>query len=580
MPAMDPQPTDLGRRHLARIGRDDAPTLTLDRLARQLAARRRGLPAITRRSLEEAGILGRRAPRRFRTNFGKTFRLTPAYWARPRTHDQLRRVVAFAYQQGLPIKPIGSLCTWSPAARPEDRGIALLTDRLAGVRQPDLSLLKPDRLAPSAQPGPVLEGEQLVAPGRLVQVMAGTTIWDLNEALREWGLALKTMGAYGGERVGGAFSTGTHGSSGWFGPMCDSVASLDLVWQGVSARVEPADGPTDPVAFGQCAAHREWVLVQDDEIFHAARLGYGMLGVAASYLIDVGPLYYLEERRREIGRAAARREIREVAAGMPGNALRRTLGVEYYLNLHSRRARPLAIRVERSLIAAPPALQRRRRSFDELLFRGLRALGVDPGRLFGALFRTVPRLAPALLEWSLAGLEGTFRSHSDRVYNMGAANLVGTLVQEIGIPAQYVDAYLDDCTALARRLFEDEGMVLTAPIGVRFVRPSRALLAVQQPSFTDGSGRERPVTLWAMVNFALVLGTPNGIELLRRFHAAAMKYAGRSHPGKCFFDDYDRLRRCYDLGRFRRIRSVVDPDGCFLNAWNREVLRLTETRAA
>gem|GEM_PF-4830551 len=556
----------------------------LERLARNLAERRRELPAVTLQSLEESGIVGRTAPRAFRANFGKTFWLTPALWARPRDPEELRRVVVFAYQQGLPIKPIGSLCTWSPAARPEDSGIALLTDRLTGVHDPDLHLLKPDRAGSPAGSGPILDNDRLATPGHLVRVMSGTTIWDLNQALRTRGLALKTMGAYGGERVGGAFSTGTHGSTSRFGPMCDSVVSLDMVWQGVPVRVEPADGPTDPTRFRGSAVHQGWVLVQDDNIFHAARLAYGMLGVAVSYLIDVAPLYYLEEWRVEIGRPAARREIREVAAGVPGNALQRELSAEYYFNLYSGRVRPPAIRVERRLIPAPPSLPQRRRSFDEFLFRGLRRIGIDPGRLFGLFFRALPRLVPALLDLSLAGLEGSFRGQSDRVYHMGAANLVGTLVQEIGVPAQYIDAYLDDCTALARRLYQLEGMALTAPIGVRFVRSSRALLAVQQPCFTDQRGRRRPVGLWAMVNFTLLIGTPNGMELLRRFHAAAMKYAGRSHPGKCNFDNYERLRRCYDLERFLAIRAVVDPDGCFLNAWNRELvgpgeagLRLTGT---
>jgi FAD/FMN-containing dehydrogenase len=546
----------------------------LDRLAKLLAERRQDLPVVSLADLERDGIVSRSGPKEFRTNFGKTFSLKPIIWARPRNQDELIRVVTFAYQQSLPIKPIGSLCTWSPAARPEERGVALLTDRLTGVEFPDWQVLKDSVPCPPVDHTPVVENAELIRRCHLMRVFSGTTIWDLNDALDQRGLALKTMGAFGGERVGGAFSTGTHGSSIFFGPMSDSVVSVDLVWQGVAVRVEPANGPTDPARFQQNPAHRNWLLVQQDDLFHAARLSYGMLGVALSYLIEVGPRYHLEERREAIGLARARREIRDVVKGASGNVYTRALSAEYYFNLYSAKREPQAIRVERRLIHPSAGLQTKRRTFDEFLFRGLRAIKIDPGRLSTALFKAVPRLVPAILESGLAGLKGTFRSVSYRVYNMGAANLVGTLVQEIAVPAQHIDAYLDDCHALARRLFASYGKALTSPIGVRFIKPSRALLAIQQRTFVDECGTRRPAELWAMVNFTLTIGTPSGRELMRAFHDIAEKYAGRSHPGKCYFDDPETLRRCYDLDRFHAIRRVVDPEGLFLNGWNRRLLEL------
>ena len=553
---------------------------TLDRLAKLLADKRRELPVVSLASLKRDGVVTRSGPKEFRTNFGKTFTLRPIVWARPRNRDELIRVISFAYQQGLPVKPIGSLCTWSPAARPEESGVALLTDKLTGVEYPDWQVLKDSVPCPPVEHAPVVENAELLRRHHLMRAYSGTTIWELNDALDRRGLGLKTMGAYGGERVGGAFSTGTHGSSVFVGPMSDSVVSLDLVWQGVTVRVEPSDGPTDPARFRKSAAYRGWLLVQQDDLFHAARLSYGMLGVALSYLIDVGPRYYLEERREEIGLARARREIRDVVRGASGNVYTQALSAEYYFNLYSTRQEPRAVRVERRLIHPSAGLQAKRRTLDEFLFRSLRAVKVDPGRLSTALFKAVPRLVPAILEAGLAGLKGTFRSVSYRVYNMGAANLVGTLVQEIAVPAQFIDAYLDDCHALARRLFENHGKALTSPVGVRFIKPSRALLAIQQCRFVDGSGRSRTVELWAMVNFTLTIGTPNGRELMRAFHDIAEKYAGRSHPGKCYFDEPEQLRRSYDLDRFLAIRRVVDPEGLFLNAWNRRLLDLPSARAA
>ncbi len=550
------------------------PRATLERLAERLTASRRTLPTVTRAALEREGILTRHGPRTFRRNFGRTYTLRPSWWARPRSPSELWQVIGFAYQQGLPIKAIGSLCTWSEAARPERQGIALLTDRLAGVVDPDWSVL---RWSPS--PGPVeadppLENRQLLASRHLIRVLAGTTIWALNEELDRRGLGLKTMGAYGGERVGGAFSTGTHGSSRFMGPMCDAVRSMDLVWQGVPARLEPSDGPTDPARFATKPAHRHWVLLQDDEVFDAVRLSYGMLGVVWSYLIEVGTRHYFEERREQIGLDRAREEIRAVVRDAPGNVFERAYSAEYYFNLYADTTAPRAIRVSRRLTDAT-RLETRRRTFDEYLFRGLRRVGIDPGRLSTALFRAVPRLVPRLLEAGLAGIAGRFRGVSHRVYNMGAANLVGTLVQEIGVPAGSIDAYLDECAVLARELFRRQARALTAPIGVRFVRSSSALLAVQQRTVGGFGEGSRPVELWAMVNFTLTIGTPRGSELMAAFHALARRFGGRAHPGKCHFDDTDRLRDCYRTDRLHALRKVVDPEGLLLNRWNRALLGLS-----
>jgi FAD/FMN-containing dehydrogenase len=540
-------------------------------LAAELAARRGALPRVSLSELERAGYVGREGPPQFRTNFGKTFRLRPPLWARPRNVAELQRIVAYACQEHIPIKPIGSLCTWSPAARPDDSGIALLTDRLTGVSEPERALLWPHRVPRRTAEPPPLAVHDIVNARHLIRAAAGTTILALCRALRERRLAIKTMGAFGGERLGGAFSTGTHGSSVFFGPMCDSVVSMDVVWQGVLVRLEPSAGPTDPGRFQRDPERRAWLLVQDDELFHAARIGYGMTGVAASYLIEVAPLYFLEERREDIGHAALRAAIRDAANGAPGNSFERALSAEYYYNLFAGQNRR-GIRVERRLVPPVACPDAPRRTLDEWIFRTLRRLRIDPGRLFTRLFRALPRRVPGILEQGLAGLEGTRSGYPDCVYNMGEANYVGTTVQEIAVPAPAIDAYLDDCEAEARRLFEAEGRALTAPIGVRFVRPSRAALAIQQPFVLGEDGRRIPVRLWAMVNFTLTIGTPHGAEILERFQRLARRYSGRCHVGKTCFDGPAEWRRCYDLERFCEIRAAIDPEGCFLNDWNRALL--------
>ncbi len=544
---------------------------TLQGIEAAIAARRAKLPEVREADLRARGVLLDEGPEAFRQSFGKTFAPAPALWARPRTPAELAELVAFATQRGVPVKPMGSLCTWSRAACPETNGIALLTDGLVGFSDEEPTLRVALR-GPSERPQVAESTDAVRATRRLVRVGAGCTIWAFNEALIERGLALQTMGGYGGERVGGAFSTGTHGSSIYFGPMCDSVRSLDLVWQGIMVRLEPEGGPTDPHLFDESDAHRGWLLVQHDALFHAARTSYGTMGVAFSYLVEVAPLYHLNEVREPITLAVAREEMRAVVESAPGNVFDRALSAEYYLNLASQSAAPPVTRVTRTVVPRPAHMSKTRSTVDERVFGLLHRLGIDPGRLFTRLFRWMPKRVPGVLDFFIGRLREQFVNVYDRVYNMGAVNFVGTQVQEIAIPAEHLDAYLDDCLALAHRLFTGEHKALTSPIGVRFVPPSPATLAVQGLSYRDPDGNEKPASLWAMVNYTLTIGTAHGDELLRAFHDAARAYGGRSHPGKHCFDDHAEWAARHDLPAFLALRRIADPDDVFLNAWNRDLL--------
>lgn len=532
------------------------------------------LPPVTEGELRRDGVLLelRDIPAKFRVSFGKTFRVDSETWLRPRSARELARAVQFAESQRRSLKPIGSLCTWSPAARPDDDGIALITEALDGVLEPEWDLLRvpavPDPSRAAEDIGAVRDAQHLARVG------AGTTLWALSEALAARTLGLKTMGGYGGERVGGALSTGTHGSSIYSGPICDWVKSMDVCFRGVLVRLEPADGPTDPVAFAQSAEHAGWLLLQDDETFHTARISYGTMGVAHSYLIEVAPLYYLEEKRAPIPLSLAREEIRAVLARAPGNVFEQAWSSEFYFNLYSKEPQMLATRVTRSIIPRPAGALSSRSTLDDKVFRSLRALGIDPGRFFSLFFGLVPSFVPTALAFTIKQLNERYVNRSDHVYNMGSINLVGTLVQETAIPAERLDPYLEDCFALAQRLFEDGQKSLTSPIGVRFVKPSAAPLAVQGLYWTDERGDKHPATLWAMVNYTLTRGTRHSEEIMRAFAEVGLKHCGRAHPGKYCFDTHAQWAERCDLAEVLRLRAVADPHEVFLNAWNRELFAL------
>ncbi|TMR99250.1 D-arabinono-1,4-lactone oxidase [Nonomuraea basaltis] len=111
-----------------------------------------------------------------------------------------------------------------------------------------------------------------------VTVLAGTPLRVLNELLDERGLALANMGDITEQTVAGAIQTGTHGTGRDSGGLADQVAELELVL---------ADGSVATASPG-------------DDLFDAARVGLGALGVLTAVTFRVEPAFLLHNRRRKL----------------------------------------------------------------------------------------------------------------------------------------------------------------------------------------------------------------------------------------------------------------------------------------
>ena len=82
---------------------------------------------------------------------------------------------------------------------------------------------------------------------RLVRVLGGTRVRELNAALDRAGLALPNMGGYDAQTIAGVVSTSTHGSGLRCGPFPDLVRSLDLVVSGGEVRARRAAPTARPI---------------------------------------------------------------------------------------------------------------------------------------------------------------------------------------------------------------------------------------------------------------------------------------------------------------------------------------------
>jgi L-gulonolactone oxidase len=179
-------------------------------------------------------------------NWARTEQVNPVRVVAPGSADEVAAEVKKAARDGLAVKAVGSGHSFSGAAVAP--GVQVLPDRLDGVHATDR------------------------ATG-LVTVDAGIPLHRLNSILAQHGLAMEILGDIDRQTIAGAVSTGTHGSGAAFGSISTQLRGLELVL---------ADG-----SVVQCSA------TERPELFEAARVSIGALGVITKVTLQCVPLYAL-----------------------------------------------------------------------------------------------------------------------------------------------------------------------------------------------------------------------------------------------------------------------------------------------
>src|SRR6185437_11485630 len=112
----------------------------------------------------------------------------------------------------------------------------------------------------------------------MVTVLGGTRLYNLGPALHERGVAQENLGDINQQSIAGAISTSTHGTGTGFGSIATQVVGLTLV-----------------TASGEVITCSE---TANPEIFHAAGVSLGMLGVIAAVTLRVVPAKKVNLRTR------------------------------------------------------------------------------------------------------------------------------------------------------------------------------------------------------------------------------------------------------------------------------------------
>jgi FAD-linked oxidoreductase len=224
-------------------------------------------------------VAGRRCERRGRVPS------TIATWAgnrgsrpeavlRPASEEQVADILAEAAANGRRVKPIGASHSWSGAQLTD--GVALRLDQMQGV------------LAVDAEVG-------------TIRVGAGTRLKELMRLLGERGLSLPVRGSIAEQSIAGATATGTHGSAPGQGCLSARVTALRLVTPGGMVRAVSSDD-TDP---------------QSRDLFDAARVGLGALGVITEMTLRVVPDFVLREEVEPVEASDAVRDLEAIRTSAP-----------------------------------------------------------------------------------------------------------------------------------------------------------------------------------------------------------------------------------------------------------------------
>ncbi|MEU5435087.1 D-arabinono-1,4-lactone oxidase [Streptomyces sp. NPDC020719] len=409
----------------------------------------------------------------------------------PASAAEVAAVVRRAAEDGLTVKAVGTGHSFTTAAATD--GVLIRPDLLTGIREIDRTAMA-------------------------VTVEAGTPLKRLNAVLAREGLSLTNMGDIMEQTVAGATATGTHGTGRESASIAAQITGLELV---------TADG-----SLLTCSAK------ENPEVFAAARIGLGALGVVTAITFAVEPEFLLTAREEPMTFDRVTGDFDELFA--------ENEHFEFYWFPHTGNCN-----TKRNNRSAGPAAPPGRVSGwveDELLSNGVFQVACSLGR-------AVPATIPAIARISSRALSA--RTYTDIPYKVFTSpRRVRFVEMEYAVAREAVVDVLREVRALVDR----SGLRVSFPVEVRTAPADDIALST-------ASGRDT-----AYIAVHMYKGTPyqayfTAVERIMTAHG------GRPHWGKVHTRDAEYFAAAYPrFGEFTALRDRLDPERRFANAYLRRVL--------
>ncbi|MFD8033044.1 D-arabinono-1,4-lactone oxidase [Streptomyces sp. NPDC059717] len=409
----------------------------------------------------------------------------------PASVEELSAAVCKAAEDGLRVKAVGTGHSFTAAAATD--GVLIRPQLLTGIRRIDRE-------------------------AGTVTVEAGTPLKRLNVALAREGLSLTNMGDIMEQTVSGATSTGTHGTGRDSASIAAQIRGLELV---------TADG-----SVLTCSEK------ENADVFAAARVGLGALGIITAITFAVEPLFLLTAREEPMPLDRVLAEFDELWT--------ENEHFEFYWFPHTGSTNTK--RNNRSAGPPKPVGQLSGWFEDEFLSNGVFQVANWVGR-------AVPAAVPAIAGVSSRALSA--RTYTDIAYRVFTSpRRVRFVEMEYAVPRE----------ALAETLRELKAMVDRSTLRVSFPVEVRTAPA-DDITLSTASGRDS-----AYIAVHMFRGTS-----YQAYFTAAEQiftaHGGRPHWGKVHTRDADYLAEAYPrFGEFTALRDRLDPDRRFGNDYLRRTL--------
>lgn len=414
--------------------------------------------------------------------------MSPAAVEHPSSVDEVVQVVQAAAAAGRRVKAIGSGHSFTGIGLTD--GVLVQLDRLDRVLSVDRTTCR-------------------------VVVQGGIVLRRLNEQLAQHGLGLTNMGDVDAQTLTGALSTGTHGTGRDSGALATQVVGLELVL---------ADG-----SVLRCSA------TEHPEVFAAARVSLGALGVVTAVELQAEPAFLLEADERPMPMDEVLEDFDAHVAANEHFELYWFPGTRTALTKRNNRVRtPAPLGRVRSLVE------------DEVLANGVFGLTCWSAR-------RAPRVVPVLNRLAARTLAPrTYADAAPRVFT--SPRRVRFVEMEYAVPRAAVVGVLQEL----RRLPQARG--ISFPVEVR-VAPA------DDVPLSTASGRDT-----AYVAVHVFRGDPHQ-EYFDAVESLVHDVDGRPHWGKLHSLDAEQLRGRYPrFAEFTALRDRLDPERRFGNAHLERVL--------
>ncbi|MFF8945509.1 D-arabinono-1,4-lactone oxidase [Streptomyces sp. NPDC014864] len=424
-------------------------------------------------------------------NWGGNVSARPAREVAPASVEELTAAVRKAAEDGLKVKAVGTGHSFTSIAATD--GVLVRPQLLTGIRNIDRQAMT-------------------------VTVEAGTPLKRLNVALAREGLSLTNMGDIMEQTVSGGTSTGTHGTGRESASIAAQIKGLELV---------TADG-----SVLTCSEK------ENPEVFAAARIGLGALGIVTAITFAVEPVFLLTAREEPMPLDRVLAEFDQLWS--------ENEHFEFYWFPHT--GSTTTKRNNRSAGPEQPVGRLAGWFEDEFLSNGVFQAANWVGR-------AVPACIPALARISSRALSA--RTYTDIPYKVFTSpRRVRFVEMEYAVPREA----LTDTLRELKRMLDRSDLRVSFPVEVRTAPADDITLST-------ASGRDS-----AYVAVHMFRGTP-----YQRYFTAAehifTAHEGRPHWGKVHTRDAAYLSGVYPrFGEFTALRDRLDPERRFQNDYLRRVL--------